>query len=333
MAAYRAWIVRGSVCTLAGLWLYGCAATTDSAGNGANLNRSGAATPPNAGNASQSAATGRTVALVNGRPVRISDLEPILLETAGTQALAEVILDLRLEGELSRRGLALDPGAIEQERRLLLATLSPDADDAVRLLNELRTRQGLGRTRFDAMLRRNAMLRRLVRDEVQVSDAALRQAWESTHGERRQARLIVTPSLAHAEQIARRLALGESFADLAVELSTDVSAARGGLLEPISAADPSFPPAVREALFALEPGQLSRPILVEGGFALLRVERIVPGTGRSLEQEREALADVARRGQERVLMEQLARRLVDEASLTILDDSLHDAWRRSRGEQ
>ncbi len=336
MAAYRARIVRGSLCALTGLWLYGCAATPDSAGNDANPTETATAQPPDAPpaagrTAAQPPGTGRTMALVEGKPVRMSDLEPLLLEMAGTQALAEIVLDRRLELEMTRRGLSLDAGAVEQERRLLLATLSPNADDAVRLLSELRTRQGLGRTRFDALLRRNAALRRLVRDEVQVTDAALRQAWEALHGERRQPRLIVTPTLAQAEHALRRVARGESFADIAVDMSTDVSASRGGLIEPISAGDPSFPPAVREALFSMQAGEVSRPIMVDGGFALLRLERLVPGTGRTIEEEREPLTEFSRRRQERLLMEQLARRLVDEASLTILDDSLHDAWRRSRG--
>jgi len=308
------------------LLLYGCGSAQDSSefGGGAAESR------PNAASSSNEARRDRVVGLVDGRAVRMSDLEPTLLELAGAEALGEVVLDRRLQQEAADRGLAISPADIERERELLRRTLSDDPDEAVRLLERLRTRRGLGETRFPALLRRNALLRAMVRDRVELNEASLRATFDMLHGEKYQPRLIVVDRLAEAEAIFDRLDNGAAFADLAVAYSTDASAGRGGLLEPISPADPSYPKAIRDALKPMTPGDVSRPVMIDGGFAILRLERIVPPNGTRYDDVRARLVELTRRNQERILMEELARRLISEARITITDDTLEEAWEAPR---
>ncbi len=275
---------------------------------------------------------GRPVALVDGRGAPWEDLRPALLEAAGGEVLAEWILERKIEAALLEADRRIGPDALEMEQRLLLERLSPDADEAARLLARLRDRRGLGPVRYASLLRRNAGLRALVAEQIRVTPEDVRAAFDRAHGPRRQVRLIVVPELAAAAEIrAAVTAEGERFADLAAERSTDLSAARGGLLESFSRLEPGLPESVRRASFALEsPGAVSEPILLPDGVALVQLVATLPGDETSFEEGRAAAEQEARRAAERLAMEVLARDLTTDASVTPLDPSMRDAWQRRR---
>ncbi|MCA9290745.1 MAG: hypothetical protein KDA25_06430, partial [Phycisphaerales bacterium] len=176
----------------------------------------------------------RPAAIVNGRTVTWGELRPALNELAGAAALQEHILDRELAGLLAGAGLVIGEADTSRERRRMLDALDADPETAIRLLRELRDRDGLGDARFASLLYRNAALRALVAPEVRVTEDAVQEMFEVLHGAKRQVRVMVVPTFAVAERMLQRLQAGESFADLAVAHSTDSSAPRGGLLEPIS---------------------------------------------------------------------------------------------------
>ncbi|MHC4590183.1 MAG: peptidylprolyl isomerase [Planctomycetota bacterium] len=219
----------------------------------------------------------RPAALVEGRVVDWGELRPLLNEAAGADVLADVVLDRMLVAELDDAGILITAQELDAERALFYETLSPDPDTAARLARQLRARQGLGRQRLDRLLRRNAALRALVRDRVEITEEAISRMYEIAHGPKRQARLIVAPTLNDAQAAINRVNAGELFADVAVEVSTDTSAARGGMLEPISRADASYPQALREAVWALEPGELSRPVFLGDRYAVLALLSVFDG--------------------------------------------------------
>jgi parvulin-like peptidyl-prolyl isomerase len=268
----------------------------------------------------------RPAALVEGRIVDWGELRPLLNEAAGADVLGEVILDLMLAPALDDAGILITTQDLDAERALFYDTLSSDPDMAARLAKQLRARQGLGRRRLNKLLRRNAGLRALVRDRVEITDEAVRRMYEIAHGPKRQPRLMIAPSLTDAQAAVNRVSAGEMFADVAVELSTDTSAARGGLLEPISRADASYPLALREALWALEPGEVSRPVFLGDRYAVLTLVRVVEGDGADFDAVRPRLERHVRLNQERILMDDLARRLLADANITIIDDELMWSW-------
>lgn len=268
----------------------------------------------------------RPAALVDGRVVQWGELRPLLNEAAGATILREVILDRMLAAELDRAGVAIRPDDVDRERSLFYATLNPDPDVAVRLARELRARQGLGPRRLDRLLRRNAGLRALVEDDVMVSEEAVVRTFRILHGPTARARLIVVPTLAAAQDAYNRITAGEFFGDVAVEVSTDVSAARGGLLSPISPDDPTYPEVMRDALSALEPGEVSSPIFLSRQYALLQLVESLDGDGVALADERSRIEQQVRLSQERLLMDMEARRLLRQATVTIIDAALKDAW-------
>ena len=262
-----------------------------------------------------------------GEPIHHDQLELVMIEIAGTTALRETVLDRLLEQELTRRKISLDPGAEQREEALLLSALDPDEDRARLLLERVRVREGLGPVRFTALLRRNASLRALVQDDVEIRDEAVRAAWDRNHGPRRVARVLVIEDLQAASGLMRRIKDGESFGELAARFSTDASASTGGLIDPVSRFDPSWPSSFREVLFTLEPEQVSPPVLVQNNYVLVKYIEEQPGDDTPLEEARAESEELVRRAQERLLMDATARQMLDGVQIDVIDAELDRTWR------
>lgn len=277
----------------------------------------------------------RPVAYLNGRPVTQHELFGILAEMDGGLALSEALLDRALAERLAREGLALTQADLDYERQVILSTLSDDDDQAVRLLRAMRERRGLGERRYAALLRRNAGLRKLVHGDITVGAAAIRQAYDLRYGPRYTVRLILTETAQDAQQLRRAALGGASFIDLAVLHSTDPSAAQGGLLSPISPADATYPVALREALADLstesDAARLSPVLTLGQGYALIRLEEVALARGPAIETVRDELEKDVRLRLERLRMEQLARTLIDNADIVVLDPTLRQSWEQQRG--
>lgn len=294
----------------------------------------GASSSMDASNARSAKTGGDAAAIVylDGQPVWWSDLRLGMAEASGGVVLAELVLDRLIDQRLTEHGLTVGDEQITAESRVLSDSLDDaDPDRAQRLLSELRQRQGLGVNRFKRLLARNAGLRLLVQDQVQVSDAALDQAYQLEYGPRYEARLIVTESLQEAGRLVHRASEGESFSDLAVQHSVDASRAQGGLISPVSPADPTYPKSIRTALAGLKPGQVADPIALERGFAVVRLERVItPKSPPPFDAVKPVLGRRVRRQVEQVYMQQLARTLMAEADVVVLDPVLNSSWDRHR---
>lgn len=278
---------------------------------------------------------GRPVALVAGEPVDGRAFRARLTELAGAQVFEEMVLDAGVARLARERGVRVTEPMLEAEALLMAEAVGRAAgadarDSSAAVLERVRRERGLGPERFAALLRRSALLRALVQRDVTITEEQVRRAHEMRYGPTYRVRLITTGTAAEAASAVRRHAGGASFGELAAELSTDASAARGGLIEPINPADPTWPRAVRDAVVMLDPGEVSDPIAIDNGFAVLRLEEgpITPPFRPELERVRSSLERDARLEQERLLMARLARRLATETESTVLDDSLR--WATGR---
>ena len=271
------------------------------------------------------------VAYVDGDSISAEELRQLFLEKSGGLILAEVVLDRRLKRRLAQSSLVVGSTEVTAEKKLLLETLdSTDEDQAVRLMAQLRRVRGLGKKRFAAMLHRNAALRLLVQPQVRVSDAAMGLHYQRLYGPRYQGRILVRPTLRDLDPIQDRLTAGESFSDLAAELSSDLSAAQGGLLSPISPVDPEYPQSIRKLLPRLEVGEISDAIAVDGGFALVKLERKIAGQGIEFDDVKEELKLQVTRYVEGMLMDQMARALTTKTGVVVLDPALGQSWQRQK---
>ncbi|MFM8642736.1 MAG: peptidylprolyl isomerase [Phycisphaerales bacterium] len=288
------------------------------------------AAPPTAPGAPRDAqGAAGIVAIWQQSTVTWDRLRPVIGELAGNVALREVLLDELLAERARQRGIAPDEAALEREEATLLEFLDADPARARTLLGEIRARQGLGPVRWRSLLWRNAVLRALVAADVRVEEPQVVAAHDAAHGAKRRARVIAVPDLRGAQRVQERLAAGEPFEAVAADASTDPSAARGGLVTPMSRLDPGVPAAVREALWALaKPGELSPPVLIPTGYLLVRFEGEDPGDGIALEAVRARAERSVRLAQERARMDTLAADLLRAVRPTIFDESLADSWNR-----
>lgn len=270
----------------------------------------------------------RPPVIFDGDVISWDEMQPRLYEVSGGQVIEEIVLERLLRQELRLANIAIDEAAIALEEKTALEALSTDPARAAQLLTALRNAQSLGPTRWAALLWRNAAMRALAKREITITDDTIRQAYDTAHGPRRIARLIVVSDIATAEKVRTRLNAGEPFSEVAAQLSIDSSAERGGLLAPIARLDPSFPPAFREVLFTIKPGENSAAILLENGYAIIQLREEISGDGVNPATTRAEDERSARRAQERVEMDRLARTLLRKARPTIFDDSLSDSWNR-----
>ncbi|MCA9292918.1 MAG: hypothetical protein KDA20_03800 [Phycisphaerales bacterium] len=278
----------------------------------------------------------RAPATINGSPVAWAELAPLLAEAAGGEILREIALDRMLEDECAQRGLdpaqLADATAVSEERALLIETLlgagvASDPDESERLLAQLRQARGLGDERFARLLRRSAILRALVRDEVVVTDEAVRTMYDLRYGPTRLVRIIVTPTLGEAQSALVRIERGEDFSRLAMEVSIDASARAGGVIAPLHRADPAWPQALRAAAFDAELHEPVGPVAVETGYVVLLIDDEALATTRpEPSAARGELVRMVRIREERRQADALARRLLARAQVEPSVSGLAWAW-------
>jgi parvulin-like peptidyl-prolyl isomerase len=251
-------------------------------------------------------------------------------EAAGALVLEEILVERALRTELARRGLSVDDAALAREESMAREALSADPARAEQLLQALRASQGLGAIRWVSLLWRNAALRTIAREQSSVGEAEIATAYDLRHGPRRAARIIVLADLTSVQAATDRLKAGEPFSDVATAMSSDASRDRGGLVSPVSRMDPTWPAPVREALWALAPGERSAPVLTDDGYILVRCEGELAGSGIAPEAVRAESERTARLAIDRVEMDRILREIVRSLDPTIFDRSLEESWKRTR---
>ena len=323
--------LRASVGTLALSLLMGIPGCTNTKPNsGIGVDDKAAAgstsTESNTARTDNPASAKNAAAFIYGRQVNWNDLLPSLVETAGGQVIVDRVLDIGVEAKLAQNNLKISDEQIAFERKSLGETLSDDPNTAARLLAELRSRRGLGDARFTALLKRQAGLRVLVQNEILITDAGLQQAYQALHGPRYEIRLITVNSLMEATEAQRRIAAGGNFMDVAIAMSTDSSRAQGGLLSPLSPADPTYPEAIRFKLSKLKPGEVSDAIALAKNYAIIKLERRIEGDGVSFDSVKEQTTAAVRRMLETQAIQRLKKELLQRADIVIMDAALKRGW-------
>lgn len=289
--------------------------------------------PPRSG----AALGNRPAVLMGNETITWNELSIPLAEAAGAAVLEEICLDRLVSHEIQKLGLTLDPGAVQHEEELLRETLTLTAGVPATqqgdVLQQLRRTRGLGDHRYASLLQRNAMLRRLVRDDVKVTPEDVQQAFEIRYGQKFQTRLILVSTERDAADAAASLRNGELFADVATRISIDQSRLRGGLIGSVSPADPNYPIALRKAIAGTPVGTPSEVIALEQGYAIILVEQVIPPTVADFSTAAPALEHEVRLVRERAAMDRFAAQLLRTTTITVLDPALDWSWKGRGGGQ
>lgn len=107
--------------------------------------------------------------------------------------------------------------------------------------------------------------------------------------EQREANVVVTQTEAEADKALGAIEDGDSFAQVAKQFSTDPSKKDGGKL---TFEQGQEEPALDEAVFAAEEGQVEGPIETDAGFYVFEVTKITPGESQPLEEARDAIVEI-----------------------------------------
>ncbi|MFG0260636.1 MAG: peptidylprolyl isomerase, partial [Phycisphaerales bacterium JB041] len=276
---------------------------------------------------------------IDGQPVEWAAVSDRLAEAAGAVVVEEIALDRVILREAASRGIQITQADLDREREWLARAVEQGAratgTDPAALVREIRQRRGLGPERFEALLRRNAALRAMVRGSVEITDAQVERAWRTQHGERVRVRIIIAPSMTDAQRLrTQALAAGGNeytFAKLAETYSTDNSAPLGGLIEPFSTEDPAYEENLRRVAAGLQPGEIGPVVATRNGHAVVLLTGRIPPDGVTLEQARERLREQITLRQERISMDQLANQLLSSAHVRVLDPALSWSVEAGRG--
>ncbi len=273
--------------------------------------------------------------VIDGSTIPWSALRGPLAELGGAVVLEELTLDRALEREAARRGIVIGEDAIAAEERALLDELEVSAGaNRMEVLDGVRRSRGLGPARYESLLRRNALLRAMVRDSAAPSPAEIELARRLAFGETMRVRLFVASSESAAS--AARGAVMNAPAEQRVWVfaeraggSAHPSAARGGLIERFHPEDPAYPGLLGNAARQLWPGEVSPVLATASGFAVVLVEAINPGREATAEEAARVERRVRQR-KERLAMESLARELIGRSRVSPVDPDLARAWQGRR---
>ncbi len=260
--------------------------------------------------------------IINGTPVRWAELQPVLAELAGDQAVQEIVLNRVLDREARERGLDITNADLAAERARLADIAQ---SEGVGGLDAFLRARGLGPARLESLLRRNAVLRKLV-DAPEPTPAQIEQDLAIRFGGSVRARLIITTTERDAAEARQRVLASPAgpaagMAEAATEWSIDPSAALGGLIPDARPADPRWAESIAEQLRTLPPGEIGPVVAFPGGFAVTLVESRT-GARTPTAAERTAAATARAQQLELDAMRALAQRLARRADLAVLDEHL-----------
>jgi parvulin-like peptidyl-prolyl isomerase len=224
------------------------------------------------------------VAEINGDRISLSDLESQVdvylgatnpqtgegptREQATDQALFQTTLATLLDQVIDRRGG--DP-VTESDIDALLEQTIEDAGGQQAFEAGLAS-QGLTPEAFrlgQQVGLRVERLQGLLAEDIQVSDEEIQAAYDAQYGEPTVAHILVATE-EEAQAALDRLESGESFAEVAMDVSTDPgSGPNGGDLGPLQIG--AFVPEFEEAALALQSGEVSDPVQTQFGFHIITV--------------------------------------------------------------
>lgn len=300
--------------------------------------------------AAQAAGDGDDVAIiVNGSPIATWEIGLLMpqiqtemtaqgLKPTGEEVLRRTLdraIDSRLlSQEALRRGFQPDEARVERKLAAIAEGAGGRAELEAELIKSGVSYDQLRHTVFEADLVQ-ALVEAEVMPSITVTDADVEEYYND-HPE-----LFVGPDRIHARHIlfrldgdaseserksarrqaerVRKLALaGEDFAELAIEYSEGPNALRGGDLGFTTRG--MMVDEFDDAVWALQPGEISEVVETEMGLHVIKVEEIVPGERVPLDEARPALTDLIRQQRLAVALAEFVGTLRKSAKIEYPED-------------
>ena len=223
-------------------------------------------------------------ALLNGHPIKTSELANECIERHGEEVLAGEINRILLEQALRAKGLSVSKEDIWQEVRRAAEAMGFETKrgeiDVQRWIRHVTTEQDISVQIYEQdAVWPSAALKLLVQGRVKIAEEDLQRGFIANYGERARCRVIMTDNHRRAVKVfelARKNPSVENFARLAKEYTNDPGGREnGGLVPPIQRFGGR--PYLEEQAFKLQDGEISPVLRLDGQLVIIRGEgRTVP---------------------------------------------------------
>ncbi|MFD0698931.1 peptidylprolyl isomerase [Paenibacillus sp. GCM10027628] len=216
----------------------------------------------------------RVVATIGSREITIQELQTALERHYGTELLNQM-LDreaIRLEG--SQTGTTVGNAEIERE----LKRMQQGYESEDQFYASMKSQLGMSKEEIREDVSNKLLLEKLATSNIVISDAKVDEYIKSHPDEFKQEteyniQQIIVSTKEQANKVLAELAKGEDFAILARDRSLDDATNNsGGDLGWIEGDDPFIAAPVLEAAKQLKVGEVSKPVPVQQGFAVVKLK-------------------------------------------------------------
>ncbi|MEM8668543.1 MAG: peptidylprolyl isomerase [Planctomycetota bacterium] len=267
-------------------------------------------------NAQQPPQQSSIVAVVNADPITRKQLAQASIDRYGKEVLDNMVNRHLILQECNKRGIAVTKEEVSGEIRRLADKFGLTLESYLQLLQEERdiSPNQYSREVIWPML----SLRKLVANQVQVSDKEFNEAFLSEYGEAVKCRLIMIEKRSDADSVHQKAVANPSnFGQLAKEESEDASSASvGGLIPPIRRY--SGDSRLEQAAFALKNGEVSPVLQLGNQWIILQAVRRIPAhtpPPQAMPAIREQITDRIRDQKVRTSASELFQRLQTESKV------------------
>ncbi len=297
-----------------------------------------------------------TVAIVNGQPITMDQLQKPLVEGYGLNVLFNLVQLEMAKQAAARKFIVVSEDDFNREMEQTLNTMfkdnnekalseadtaevqgKKDVADRIRkevgeenqqLLDQFLEGKRLSRAEFEIVIRTNAYLRKIVEPSLKdaITDKMIEDGFRFQYGEKAQVRHIQCANWQEIAEVKAHLAKGEDFAEVARQFSRNArTAPLGGELRPFSRAEPSLDDNFKAAAFALrEPGEVSGVTMSGNAMHLIQLVKLIGPTAVKLEDVKDSIRKQLYQGLMTEGMKQLRMEFGQQAmkSLKIIDPTL-----------
>lgn len=266
------------------------------------------------------------VAAAGGQPVTEQEWIEVLQKKHGEEVLLSMLNHIVVGKEAAALGITVTDEEIEQELKRGISGYSSEEQYYQQMQSEL----GLSRQELREETAYRLTLQAIATAGVTVSEAEI-DDYLKQNSERfvprkqMQLSIIQTSTYNEAGTVMDRLEQGEDFAELARELSIDEeSRQRGGSIGTVEEKDPFWPEELLETAAGLENGDIAGPLQIDGGYAVIRLEKLID-PGKPDEEELRRMISQQLRLEQAAPLQQVERELRTKYDTAIyIDNSLQD---------
>ncbi len=248
------------------------------------------------------------VAMVNGEPLTMGQLVKPLMEAHGLTILLNLVQLELARQDAARFHIVVTSKDFEDERRLTMDRLFKGSDspklvddldkavaekreaDAAKIRDEINSdrkeyleqflaNQHLDPVEFEIVLQINAYLRRIAEPQMagKINNQAVHNAFGQMFGEKVHVHYIELANMNEVGDAKRRLANGDSFEEVARDMSRNrASADLGGDLPAFTRQSQNPPQNFKDVAFGLRDGEVSEVVVLGNTFILIKRIELIP---------------------------------------------------------